>query len=303
LHFCVVLWRALHASAIFPLQCDSRVRVRGEFLDLSGARLYYYAAGTRGAGVPAVFIHGFPTSSHLWNEIIPLIPPGHRLVVLDLLGYGRSDRPGTHRVDAQAHAERVVQVLDELRITRACIVGHGVGGGIAQLIATQFASRVTHLALISSVGLDHWPSVSSGVARALAPVTRFLPPALLTRVLRADVVRGYGDPERANRSIDLYLRPFDGPDGRNAAAAHIKGLPGIDTSSLASRLRVIAAPTAIVCGQHDRAIPPSVARRLHEQIPGSTLDIIPGARHFTPEESPQQVAEAIERLLGRAPAG
>jgi pimeloyl-ACP methyl ester carboxylesterase len=135
--------------------------VRGEFLDLSGARLYYYAAGTRGAGVPAVFIHGFPTSSHLWNEVIPLIPPGHRLVVLDLLGYGRSDRPGPRRVDAQAHAERVVEVLDELRISRACIVGHGMGGGVAQLIATQFATRVSHLCLVNSVGFDRWPSVEA----------------------------------------------------------------------------------------------------------------------------------------------
>ena len=273
--------------------------MRGEFLDLSGARLYYYAAGTRGAGVPAVFIHGFPTSSHLWNEVIPLIPPGHRLVVLDLLGYGRSDRPGSRRVDAQAHAERVVEVLDELRINRACIVGHGMGGGIAQLIATQFATRVSHLCLVDSVGLDRWPSVATRAARVTAVAARFLPPGMMTRVLRADVVRGYGDPERANRSIDLYLRPFDGPDGRDAAAAHIKGLPGIDTSALAARLSAIAAPTAIVCGQQDRAIPLSVARRLHESIPASTLDVIAGARHFTPEEAPQQVADAIERLLRR----
>jgi len=74
--------------------------MRGEFLDLSGARLYYYAAGTRGAGVPVVFIHGFPTSSHLWNDVVPLMPQGHRLVVLDLLGFGRSDRPLTRPVDA-----------------------------------------------------------------------------------------------------------------------------------------------------------------------------------------------------------
>jgi pimeloyl-ACP methyl ester carboxylesterase len=299
LHFYDVLWRPLDASAIFPLQCDSRVRVRGEFLDLSGARLYYYAAGTRGAGVPAVFIHGFPTSSHLWNELIPLIPPGHRLVVLDLLGYGRSDRPGARRVDAQAHAERVVELFDELRIQRACIVGHGIGGGIAQLIATQFATRVSHVCLVNSVGLDCWPSVASRTGRACAPFARFLPPAVMRRVLRGGVVRGYSDPERANRSIDLYLRPFDGPEGRDAAAAHIKALAGTDTSALASRLGAIAAPTAIVCGQQDRAVPPSVARGLHEAIPNSTLDVIAGARHFTPEEAPQQVADAIERLLRR----
>ena len=48
--------------------------MRGEFLDLGGARLYYYAAGTRGAGDPVVFLHGFPTSSHLWRDVVPLVP-------------------------------------------------------------------------------------------------------------------------------------------------------------------------------------------------------------------------------------
>jgi len=121
----------------------------------------------------------------------------------------------------------------------------------------------------------------------------------MTKVLRRDVVRGYGDPERANRSIDLYLRPFDAREGRDAAAAHIKALSAADTSALTSRLSSIAAPTAIVCGQHDRAIPMSVTQGLHEAIRTSTLDVIAGARHFTPEESPQQVANAIERLLRR----
>src|SRR5690348_8797608 len=111
--------------------------MRGEFLDLSGARLYYYAAGTRGTGVPVVFIHGFPTSSHLWSDLVPLMEPGHRLVVLDLLGYGRSDRPHGRAVDVRAHAERILQLLDELRISRACLVGHGIGGGIAQSVAVR----------------------------------------------------------------------------------------------------------------------------------------------------------------------
>src|ERR1700759_690888 len=94
--------------------------MRGEFLDLSGARLYYYAAGTRGAGVPVVFLHGFATSGHLWADVVPLIPAGQRLVVLDLLGYGRSDRPETRDVDVRSHAERVIELMDELRIQRAC---------------------------------------------------------------------------------------------------------------------------------------------------------------------------------------
>ena len=119
--------------------------MRGEFLDLSGARIYYYAAGTRGAGNPVVFLHGFATSGHLWNDVVPLMPPGHRLVVLDLLGYGRSDRPGNRELDIPAHAGRVIEVLDELRIDSVCIVGHGLGGGIAQSLAVRHADRVSHL--------------------------------------------------------------------------------------------------------------------------------------------------------------
>src|SRR3954469_21082541 len=103
--------------------------MRGEFLDLSGARLYYYAAGTRGVGVPVVFLHGFPTSGHLWSDVVPLMPEGHRIVVVDLLGYGRSDPPGPRSLSLKAHGARIIELMDALRIEKACIVGHDLGGG------------------------------------------------------------------------------------------------------------------------------------------------------------------------------
>jgi pimeloyl-ACP methyl ester carboxylesterase len=271
--------------------------MRGEFLDLSGARLYYYAAGTRGAGDPVVFIHGFPTSGHLWNDVVPLVPAGHRIVVLDLLGYGRSDRPLRRAVDVRAHAERVVELLDELRIPRACVVGHGVGGGIAQSLAIRHGERVSSLCLVDSVAFDRWPTIEGRIARATLPVTRFFPPQLLLAILRRDLQRGYGDPARAARSLDLYLRPFAGTDGREALVSHIRALTIDETRELGSQLAHIAAPTAIVWGQQDRVIPLWVGRQLQQAIPGATLDVVPGGRHFTPEESPRQVADAIARLV------
>ncbi len=271
--------------------------MRGEFLDLSGARLYYYAAGTRGAGDPVVFIHGFPTSGHLWNDVVPLVPAGHRIVVLDLLGYGRSDRPLARPVDVRAHAERVVELLDELRVPRACIVGHGVGGGIAQSLAIRHRERVSSLCLVDSVAFDRWPTIEGRVARASLPVTRFLPPRLLLAILRRDLRRGYGDPDRATRSLDLYLRPFVGPDGRAALVSHIHALTTDETRELGGQLSRIAAPTAIVWGQQDRVIPLWVGKRLQQAIPGATLDVVPDGRHFTPEESPRQVADVIARLI------
>src|SRR5512133_480020 len=294
----MLLWQSVREPSIFPPRCDSWSRVRGEFLDLSGARLYYYAAGTRGAGVPVVFIHGFPTSSHLWGDVIPHIPAGHRIVVLDLLGFGRSDRPLTRAVDAQAHAARTVELLDELRINRACIVGHGMGGGIAQILGERYSARVSHLCLVDSVGLDVWPAFTGTLARALTPIARAVPPRALLGAVRADVLRAYSDRERAHHSIDLYLRPFDSAEGRDALVAHVRAVPRRDPA-VAKELAAIGAPTAIVGGENDRVTPLSIGKGLQQAIPGSTLDVIPGARHFTPEEAPRRIADAIQKLLSR----
>ena len=273
--------------------------MRGEFLDLSGSRLYYYAAGTRGAGVPVVFVHGFPTSGHLWGDVVSLMPAGHRIVVVDLLGYGRSDRPLNHPVDVRAHADRLRAVLDELQIDRACIVGHGIGGGIAQSLAVRSPERVSHLGLVDSVAVQHWPTLEARLARASLPFTQFLPPDLFLGIVRRDLERGYSDHSHAARSIDLYLRPFAGAEGRDALVAHIRALTHGETSEIGSRLSALAIPVAIVWGQHDRVIPVAVARQLAATIPNACLEIVPDARHFVPEEAPRAVADAVAQLLNR----
>ena len=164
--------------------------MRGEFLDLAGARLYYYAAGSRGDGDPVLFLHGFPTSSHLWQDVVPHVPPGHRVVVVDLLGFGRSDFPRGRDVSIRGHAERVLQVLDALRIERAAIVGHDVGGGIAQYLAVRHPTRVTRLALIDSVAFDDWLTRDVKLAKASLPLTHYLPAAWILSVLQRDLQRG-----------------------------------------------------------------------------------------------------------------
>ncbi|HKO17105.1 MAG TPA: alpha/beta hydrolase [Gemmatimonadaceae bacterium] len=273
--------------------------MRGEFVDLAGARLYYYAAGTRGAGEPVVLLHGFPTSSHLWTEVVPLVPPGHRVVVVDLLGYGRSDRPEARPVGIRTHAQRVIELFDQLGINYACVVGHDIGGGIAQCLAVRHPQRVSRLCLVDSVAFDAWPTRDVKLARAMLPLTRHLPTTWLLSILRSDLLRGYVDHERGARSIELYVRPFASPEGRDAFMQHLLALNSADTIALAPRLKDIVAPTAIVWGEHDPFLPLSLGRRLQRAIPGATLQVVPGARHFTPEDAPRRIAEALAELLNR----
>jgi pimeloyl-ACP methyl ester carboxylesterase len=272
--------------------------VRGEFLDVGGVRLYYYAAGTRGGGgEPLVLIHGFPTASHLWQELVPLLPEGRRVVVLDLLGYGRSDPPGDHALGIKAHAERLLIVLDLLGINRACLIGHDVGAAIAQATAVKAPHRVSHLCLISSVAFDEWPSREVKMARATLPLTRHLPPTWLLTVLRTDLARGYVSSEFAAHSIERYTKAFSTPAGRDLLVAHLEALDSADTMEIGARLGAVPAPTAIVHGAHDPFLPVSGAQRLQRAIPGATLTVLETGRHFLPEESPERLAEIIAGLL------
>jgi pimeloyl-ACP methyl ester carboxylesterase len=273
--------------------------MRGEFVDLAGARIYYYAAGSRGAGEPVVFLHGFPTSGHLWSDVVPLVPAGHRVVVLDLLGYGRSDRPQGRGVGIRAHGERVIELFDVLGINYACVVGHDMGGGIAQWLAVRHPQRVSRLCLVNSVAFADWPTRDVKLARAMLPLTRHLPPMWLLSILRSDLLRGYEDHDRGARSIELYVRPFASSDGRDAFMEHLLALDSADTVALAPRLKDIVAPTAIVWGRNDPFLPTSLGARLQRAIPGATMEVVSTARHFTPEDTPAKIGDALAELLMR----
>jgi pimeloyl-ACP methyl ester carboxylesterase len=273
--------------------------MRGEFVDVGGARLYYYAAGSRGAGEPIVLIHGFPTSSHLWRDVVPLLPTGRRVVVLDLLGYGRSDPPMERDLSIKGHAERVIALLDALRIQYAAIVGHDLGGAIAQYLAVRHPTRVERLCLIDSVAFDEWPTRQIRMAKATLPLTRHLPTTWILSALRSEMERGYAEDARGARSIDIYIRPFCSPEGRDVLMEHLEALDPEETIALAPRLGEIMAPTAVITGAHDPFLTPAVAKQLHDAIPGSTLDVIPDVRHFTPEEAPEAISTILEQWLKR----
>jgi pimeloyl-ACP methyl ester carboxylesterase len=178
-------------------------------------------------------------------------------------------------------------------------VGHDIGGGVALSIAIRAPTRVSRLCLVDSVAFDEWPPRELKLARAMLPLTRHLPPTWLLSIMRSDLVRGYADTERGAHSIEQYLRPFAGTDGRDAFIAHLLGLDNAEMMAVTPRLKDIVSPTAVVWGEHDPFLPPSVGRRLCDSIPGATLEVLPDVRHFTPEEAPEKVAAVVSELLRR----
>jgi len=274
--------------------------MRGEFLDVGGLRLYYYAAGTRGAGEPIVLVHGFAASGHLWTDVVPALPQGHRVVVLDCLGHGRSDPGRPDQLGVLAHADRLVAVLDELRIGRACLVGHGTGGAIAQALAIRAPLRVSRLCLVSSASFAAWPTRRGRLARRLATVARFAPAPWVVAAVRSELLRGFVDVERGARDLDVFLRPFADGAGRDQLLAHLIAVTDGSTLELAARTGEIKAPTAIVWGTQDAFLPEHYARTLAAAIPGSTLSVVDGVSHYLPAEGAHSVAVAVRDVLLRS---
>lgn len=276
--------------------------MRGEFVDLGVTRLYYYAAGTRGAGEPVVFIHGFPSSSHLWHGVVREMPEGHRLVVVDLLGFGKSDRPGVASLAATAHADRIRLLMDDLGIGAACIVGHGMGGAVAQALALDAATRVTRLCLVNSSAFDAWPRGAARFARALAafpPVGRAIGAPLLAGLVHGSLLKGFADEEAGGRALDNFLRAYTMRLGVDALVSQLRVMHDASVRALGARLSSITQPTAVVWGADDPWLRLSIGERIRNTIEGATLEVIAGARHFTPEDAPAAVAAAIGVLLKR----
>lgn len=275
--------------------------MRGEFVDIGSGRIYYYAAGSRGAGDPVVLVHGFPTSSRIWHGVVRDFPAGYRLVVCDLPGFGRSDPPHAGAASGTAHALAVRALLDELRIARAVLVGHGLGGGVVQAFVAQWPERVSAFALVSSAAFGVAPRRLARMSRALGPLARVVPPGLLAGLTHGSVRRGFADVERSRLTLDTCFQAFTTRSGRDALAAHIEALDRCHTARWSTALGSVRCPAAVIWGEDDPFYPVSLAERLQAAIPGASLEVIPGARHFVPEDSPDQLRRALVRLLDAIP--
>ncbi len=266
--------------------------MRGEFVEHQGDRLYYYAAGSRGAGDPVVFLHGFPTSSHLWAGVIPQLPAGRRYVVVDLAGCGRSVLAPGGQVDHRAHAKRVHALLTALRIDRCSVVAHGTGAHIALALGAALAPGLESLALIAPAPVDA-PLRGWGRLGRLAVVLGWLPPSIAASYLHGAMVRRYQDRWRAAHSADLYARPFASDAGRASLVGHVRALRHpIATADMG----LGGVRASITCGDTDETDQVAAAA-FAGGLPTATLHHVAGAGHLLPEEAPEQLARILASFL------
>jgi pimeloyl-ACP methyl ester carboxylesterase len=247
-----------------------------------------------GEGPAVVLVHGLAGSSTTWRYIMPVLADaGFTVVAPDLLGHGQSAKPrGDYSLGSYASGIRDLMVA--IDIDRATFVGHSLGGGVAMQLAYQFPERCERLALVASGGLGQ--EVSLFLRAVSLPGSEFILPIVLAPWFRqraesvGAVMRKAG--WRPGSTLSEVWRSYTTlttRDGQQAFVHTVRSVIDMAGQRVSARDRLYlaaAVPTLIVWGDHDRVIPVEHAYAAHELMPGSRLEILPGAGHFLPFEQP-----------------
>lgn len=251
-----------------------------------------------GSGEPVLLLHGIPTWSFLYADVIPLLEAHCRVLAPDFLGHGWSDRRDRFDRSLTAQTGAVLALLDALEIERATIVGHDTGGGVALIMGVEHPDRVARLVLSNVVAYDSWP-IDDMIALS-NPEWRDKPAHEVAEFVAGGLPDGIHNPDRLTSQFrEGIVAPYADEEGKISLIRNASALNTNHTMALVDRHGEIAAPTLVLWGRHDPWQTIADGERLAEEIPNAELVRVE-ASHWIPQDSPREFADGIVRFLGGA---
>jgi pimeloyl-ACP methyl ester carboxylesterase len=253
-----------------------------------------------GDGPPVVLLHGLGATKASFLPTLAALAPAHRVIAIDLPGFGDSVKPVNAAYDAPFFARSVVALLDALDLPQAALVGNSMGGRVAIELGLEHADRVTALVLLA-------PSLAWLRDRPWAPLLRLVPPQLgliqpAPRAVVEAIVRrtvpAAGDGWTA-AGVDEFLRAYLDPRGRAAfyaAARNIYLEEPHGEDGFWTRLERLDVPSLFVWGRRDQVVPIAFAKHVRRAVPAAQhLELDCG--HVPQLERPKVTHDAIVRFL------
>jgi pimeloyl-ACP methyl ester carboxylesterase len=281
----------------------------GRFVEADGARVH---VASWGDGAPVVLIHGNGTMVEDWalsGLVERLLDDGHHVIAIDRPGYGHSDRPRDRIWDAYAQADLVARTMARLDIERPIVVGHSWGAIVTAALAIRHERDLGGIVLLGGYyyptqRADVWlmsppaiPVIGDAMRYTISPlIGHLIAPKLIRKVFEPKPV-----PSRFRESfpLDLSLRP-----SQLRASAEDSALMVPSAMAMEDEYGGLRLPVAILAGQGDRLVTPARhAVRLHDEIAGSTLRLLPGLGHMIHYDAQDAIAGAVRHVLDRAQAG
>lgn len=247
------------------------------FANAANQKIYYAEAGR--AGLPVIFVHGSGASHLVWGLQLRAVGAIAHALAVDLPGHGRSDPSGRNTVDD--YAQVILGLLDALQFDRAVIIGHSLGGAIAQMLALAHPDRVAGLGLVGTgARLRVLPAILDGVLNDFDNVAKLIVDYSYAPGLDASL--------RARALAEFRACPAQVTYGDFSAC---------NDFDLIARVSEIRAPTLVVVGKDDRLTPVKYAEFLSSKIGGARLVVVEGAGHSVMIEQADAVNRALSDFL------
>lgn len=273
-----------------------RLRQQTASLDGLSYRPLQVAWTDVGSGEPIILLHGIPTWSYLYNEVIPLLSRNWRVIAPDFLGHGFSDRRDFFDRSLVAQTAMIRRLMDHLGLERAHFVGHDTGGGVSLIMAIHHPERVAKLVLSNVVAYDSWP-IDDMIALG-NPNWRSKFPKEVADFIASGLPDGLHNKDRLTPAFTTgIVAPYSDEEGKISILRNASALNTNHTTMLVERHGEIRAPTLCLWGIHDPWQTIRDGERLAAEIPHARLHRVENASHWIPHDTPEIFAAEIDAFL------
>ncbi len=266
---------------------DRFVRIDGQLVHCEQA----------GSGEPVVLIHGFGASTLSWRKVMPALSESHRVVAIDLNGFGYTQRPKSPESYTREGQEKLVLgVMDALGIDRAHVFGHSYGGGLALFMASRHPGRFRSLVLVDSSAPTYADDRRSRAARVRPLASLFVRTfALRPGAVRRALLRSYYDDSQVTPElVQAYL---DRVRIEGITDAYYGLTVPVPTSGERVDLGTIHVPALVVWGAQDKLISAASGRSAAERLPLAAFVLLENCGHLPMEEQPEKFLRAVLPFL------
>ncbi|MBI5514745.1 MAG: alpha/beta fold hydrolase [Deltaproteobacteria bacterium] len=274
------------------------LEVRERDVSVGDLTIHYREAGE---GPAVLLLHGWPTSSYLWREVLVPIARTHRVLAPDLPGFGASSKPRDRRYTFGFYRDALDGFLRAVGVDDVGLVVHDLGGPVGLSWAVRQPSRVRRLALLNTLVFPR-PSLA-----LLAFLFACRAPLVRGRMISAEGLRfamrlGMTRRERLTPEVlDAVQAPFRDPEDARSLLRAVNHLSPLELVVIARRLANLTMPVRVVYGARDRILP-DVARtmaKVKRVLPQAQVTELPGVGHFLQEDAPEEVGALLAEFFAQ----